>query len=66
MRLDKVKVCSIQEYLEFSSEYSILVHFENRSRERLAVLPGKVTCSRSLQDTACSLHRKSGMHEDEG
>ena len=34
--------------------------------KRLAVLPDKVTYSRSLQHTACSLHRKRGMHEGEG
>ena len=36
MRLDKVKDCSIQKYLETSSEYSELVQFETRSRERIA------------------------------
>ena len=35
---------------------NILVQFEARSRERLAILPDRVTCSRSLQHTACSLH----------
>ena len=38
MRLDKAKDCSIQKYLETSSEYSVLVQFETRSRERIAVL----------------------------
>ena len=41
MRLDKSKECSFQEYLETSSEFSMLVQFENRSRERIAVLPDK-------------------------
>ena len=30
-------------------------NFEARSRERLAILPNAVTCSRSLQHTTCSL-----------
>ena len=54
----------MQEYLETPSKYGILVQFEARSRERLAILPNKVTCSRSLQHTACSLHWESGMYED--
>ena len=49
MRLDKVKDCSIQKYLETSSEYSIWMEFEICSRERLAVLPDKVACNRSLR-----------------
>ena len=50
MRRNKAKDCSIQKYLENSSEYNILVQFETRSRERNPVLP----------------HTASGMHEDEG
>ena len=48
MRLDKAKDCSIQKYLETSSEYCILVQFETRSRERIAVLPDKVACNDTL------------------
>ena len=56
MRLDKSKDCSFQEYLETSSEFSMLVQFENRSRERNAVLPNKVACNRSLRHfTSCLL-----------
>ena len=66
MRLDKAKDCSIQKYLDTSSEYSILVQFETRSRERTAVLPNKVACNRPLRHTTSCLHRESGMHEDEG
>ena len=42
------------------------MQFEARSRERLAVLPNAVACSRSLQHTTCSLHWESGMYEDTG
>ena len=56
----------IQEYLETPSKYSMLVQFEARSRERLAILPDTVTCSRSLQHTACSLHWESGVYENYG
>ena len=44
----------------------ILGQCEARSRERLAILPDTVTCSRSLQHTACSLHWESGMYENSG
>ena len=43
-----------------------LVQFEARSRERLAILPNTVACSRSLQHTICSLQRESGMYENTG
>ena len=66
MRLDKAKDCSIQKYLETSSEYSILVQFKTRSRERIAVFPDKIKRSYSLRHTTSCLHRESGMHEDEG
>ena len=56
IRLDKTKNRSIQEYLETSSEYSILVQFEARSREKIAVLPNAVTCSRSLRHSTCRFH----------
>ena len=36
------------------------------SRERIPILPDTVTCSRSLQHTACSLHWESGMYENSG
>ena len=49
MRLDKAKDCSIQKYLEASSEYSALVQLETRSRERIVVLPDKVACNRPLR-----------------
>ena len=66
MRLDKAKDCSIQEYLETTSEYNTLVQFETRSRERIAVLPNKVARTRSPRHTTSCLHRESGKHEDEG
>ena len=66
MRFDKAKDCSIQKYLETSSKYSILVQFETRSRERIAVLSNKVACNRPLQHTISCLHRERSMHEDEG
>ena len=47
---------AIQEYLETPSKYCNFVPFEARSRERLAISPETVTCSRSLQHTVCSLH----------
>ena len=56
MRSHETKDRAIQEYLETPSKNSILVQFEARSRERLAILPDTVTCSRSLRYTACSLH----------
>ena len=56
MRSDETKDRAMQEYLETTSKYSILVQFKARSRERRAILPYTVTCSRSLQHTACSLH----------
>ena len=37
MRLDKAKNCSTQKCLGTLSEYSLLVQFEVRSRERIAV-----------------------------
>ena len=40
--------------------------FEARSRERSAILPNAVTCSRSLQHTICSFHWESGMYENSG
>ena len=49
MRLDKAKDCSIQRYLDTSSEYRILVQFETRSRERIVVLPDNVASNRSLR-----------------
>ena len=56
MRSDKTKDRAIQEYLETPLKYCILVQFEVRPRERSAILPNAVICSRSLQHTACSLH----------
>ena len=37
-----------------------------RAQERSAILPDTVTCSRSPQHTACSLHWGSGMCENSG
>ena len=66
MRLDTAKGCSMQKYLETSSELSISVQFETRSRQRIAVLLKKVACNRPQRHTTSCLHRESGMHEDEG
>ena len=66
MRLDQAKDRSIQQCLETSSKYCILVQFDARSEERIAILSNTITRNRSLQHTACDLHRESGMHEDEG
>ena len=63
MRLDKAKDCSIQRYLETSSEYRKFVQFETRSRERIAIVPNTVTCNRPPRHTTSCLHRESGMHE---
>ena len=57
-RSDETKDRAIQEYLETNSKYSMLVLFEARSRERLAILP---TCSRSPQHTTCSLHLRKAV-----
>ena len=62
---DGGRIC-IQDYLETPSKYGMLVQFEVRSRERLAILPITVTCSRSPQHTTCSLHWESGMYENYG
>ena len=56
----------MQRNLETSPEYSIVVQFKTRSRERIAVLPDKVACNRSLRHTTRCLHRESVVHEDEG
>ena len=48
LRLVTTKNRAIQEHLATSSKYSILVQFGARSRERTAIVPNKVTCSRSL------------------
>ena len=47
-------------------KYGILVQFKADSRERFAILPNTVTCSRSLQHTTRSSHWKSGMYENSG
>ena len=54
---DEIKDRAMQEYLEMPSKDRMLVQFEARSRERLAILLKTVTCSRSLQHTTCSLWR---------
>ena len=56
MRSHETKDRAIQEYLETHSKYNMLVQLEARSRERPAILPDTVTCTRALQHTACSLH----------
>ena len=56
MRSYETKDRAIQEYLETLSEYNMLVQSEARPRERIAILPNTVTCSRSPQHTTCSLH----------
>ena len=67
MRSDETKDRAPQEHLETPSKYCVLVQFEARSRERLAIfLTSAVACSRSLQHTTCSLHWESGMYEDTG
>ena len=59
------KIRAIQEYLETPYKYSILVQFEARSRERLAILPNTLTCSRSLQHTATCIE-KAGCIQTKG
>ena len=66
VRSHETKDRAIQEYLETPSKYCILVQFEARPRERSAILPNAVTCSRSPQHTACSLHWESGTYENYG
>ena len=56
MRSDETKDRAIQEYLEMLSKYSFLVQFGACPRERTAILPNAVACSRSVQHTVCSLH----------
>ena len=55
-RLDETKDRVIFEHLETPSKYCMLMQFEVRSRERPAILPNTVTCSRSPQHTRCSSH----------
>ena len=57
---------AIQEYLETTLKYSILVQFGACSRERPSFLPDTVQCGRPLWHTACSLHWESGMFENSG
>ena len=66
MRSYETKDRAIQEHMETLSKIRFLVTFEARSRERLAILPNTITCSRSLQHTICSSHWESGMCEDTG
>ena len=54
---------AVQEYLETWSKHSVLVQFETRSRERIAILWNKITCTRSLRHIACDLYWGSSMHE---
>ena len=56
MRLDHAKDRSIHKYLETSSKYGILVQFEDRSADRIAILTNTVTCYHPPQHTACGLH----------
>ena len=49
VRSHETKDRAIQEYLETPSKYCFLVQFEARPRERSAILPNAVTCSRSPQ-----------------
>ena len=65
--LTKAKDCSVQKYLETSSEYSMLVQFVTRSRERIAVLPGQGRMqSSSTTHYQLFASRKWYVHEDEG
>ena len=65
-RLDETKDRAIQEYLETSSKYGMVVQFEAPLGGRIAILPNTVTCSRSPQHTTCSLHWESGMYVNRG
>ena len=65
-RSDETKDRAIQEYLKTVSKYCILVQFEVRSRERLAILPNTIRRNRPLSHTACSLYWESGMYENTG
>ena len=46
--LTKPRIATYKDTWKTPSKYS-LVHFEARSREKLAILPNTVTCSRSLR-----------------
>ena len=59
MRLDQAKDRSIQQCLETSSKYCILVQFDARSEERIAILSNTITRNRSLQHTACDCIEKA-------
>ena len=63
MRSYETKDRAIQEYKETPWNHSIVVQFEVCSRERIAILPDTVTCSRSRLHTACSLQWESVMYE---
>ena len=57
---------AIQKYLETLAEYGILVQFEARSTKRTAIFSNKIKRSYSPRHTACRVHSKSDMHEDQG
>ena len=65
MRLTEPRIVSFKNTLKHQNTENV-VRCETRSRERIAVLPDKVACNRSLRHTASCLHRESGKYEDEG
>ena len=66
IRSGQTKARSIHKYLEISSNHSVLVQFQARLEERIAISSNTITCNRSLQHTACDMYWESSMHEDEG
>ena len=66
MRLVTSKNRAIQKYLETLAEYGISVQFEARSTKRTAIFSNKIKRSYSPRHTACTVHSKSELHEDQG
>ena len=60
--LDKPRIAPMQEYLETSSQYSVLVQFKSSHRRKdLQNLSNTIV---HLQHTACDLSWENGMHGD--
>ena len=65
--LDKPRIAPYKNTWRPHQKYSVLVQFEARSEETIAVSSNTISCNRSPQHTICDLlYRESGMHEDLG
>ena len=64
--LDKPRIAPYKNTWRPHQKLCVLVQFEARSQERMAILSNTVTLNRSPQHTACYLYRESGKHENKG